>query len=142
MSVIGKHTPRLLTGAFLAPLTPGFLLMCLSLLFGKLGEGLWWFKLSAVTGYPAAVVLGLPSYLLLRKLGWSNLWAYLLAGLLIGVLIAAVIFGSVVENNFSFSVAPQLGKSLLPVAGIFVLAAIFGALSSSIFWLIVRPNRS
>jgi hypothetical protein len=111
------------------------LVLCISI-FGRIGEGLWALKLSAMVGYPAMVVLGIPAYFVLRKLGWNRAWGYLLAGLIIGTIVAAVIFTPVVMNNLPLSA----NTSLAPSAAIFMVAAVLGVLSGTVFWAIARPD--
>jgi hypothetical protein len=135
MSATVDRSPRLLAGIVLAPLTPGILFLCISI-FGRIGEGLWALKLSAMVGYPAMVVLGIPAYFVLRKLGWNRAWGYLLAGLIIGTIVAAVIFTPVVMNNLPLSA----NTSLAPSAAIFMVAAVLGVLSGTVFWAIARPD--
>lgn len=138
MSVTGSLSARLLIGILLAPITTGLVFLCVSA-FGNLSEGVWALKLSALVGYTAAIVLGLPAHLLLRKLGWTNLLSYLVIGLLIGLVVGAALFSPVFVGNIGLT--PSSGKSLAPSAAIFVLAAFFGALSSLVFWIIARPDR-
>ncbi len=137
MSAAVKSSLRLWVGFVFAPLTPGLLFLILSL-FGNAGEGIWALKLSALVGYPAMLVLGVPAYMLLTKRHWISGWSYTLAGAVIGAIVAAMLFGSVAIRNFSLT--PDVGKSLGPSAAIFMLAALLGALSAWVFWLIARPN--
>ncbi|KRE89301.1 hypothetical protein ASG87_02865 [Frateuria sp. Soil773] len=138
MSAATKPSVRLWVGFLLAPLIPGLLFLLLSLLSNP-GEGLWALKLSAMVGYPAMLVLGVPAHLLLTKRRWTSGWSYTLAGIAIGAIVAAVLFGSVALHNVSF--IPDPNKSLGPSAIIFVVAALLGALAAWVFWLIARPNR-
>jgi hypothetical protein len=130
--------PRLLIGLLVAPLVPGILFLLISVL-GNPTEGFWALKLSALVGYPTMIILGLPAHIVLGKCRWTNLWGYGFAGLLIGVIVSAILFSSVVAQNFSF--IPDPSKSLTPVIAVFFLAAFLGALSSVVFWLIARPDR-
>jgi hypothetical protein len=136
MSAIADRIPRILAGTVLAPLAPGILFLFISI-FGRVGEGLWALKLSAMVGYPAMVVLGIPAYFLLRKLGWNRAWGYLMAGLIIGTIVAAVFFTTVVMTNLAISAH----TSLAPSAAIFIVAAVLGVLSGAVFWAIARPDR-
>jgi hypothetical protein len=122
----------------IAPLVSGLLLLSVSA-FGNLGEGVWALRLSALVGYPAMIVLGLPAHLLLARRGWTSLWKYMLAGLLVGAVVYAVLFSDVVVNNLGLSAHSE--QSPAPSAAILLLIAFFGVLSSTVFWLIVRPDR-
>jgi hypothetical protein len=138
MSAINNRGLRLLLGCLIAPLTGGIVLLCISA-FGNISEGFWALKMSAIVGYPAMLILGLPAYLIFRKLRWTGLLSYFLVGLLIGATVATVIFSPAILGNIDhWSTSP---KSLAPSAAIFVLASIYGALSSSVFWLVARPDR-
>jgi len=140
MSAASSAGPRLLAGLVLAPLTPGLTFLLLSAVEANLGEGFWALRLSAIVGYPAMIVLGLPAHLLLRKFGSTGLWGYAVAGLLIGAIVAAVLFSSVIANNFGLAHDPT--KSLTPSVAISILAAFLGMLSAVVFWAIARPDRS
>jgi hypothetical protein len=128
----------LLLGCLAAPLTAGIVLLGISA-FGKIGDGIWALKMSALAGYPAMIVLGLPAHLFLRKMKWTALGSYAVAGLLIGMLMAVAIFVPVVTSGFG------LWPSSTGLSGSFVaillLAAFFGLLSSATFWLFARPDR-
>ena len=138
MSATDSSGLRLLTGFLLAPIVPGLLFLILSL-FGNPGEGVWALKLSAMVGYPAMLVLGVPIHLLLVRRHRTGGWTYVLAGIVTGTVVAAVLFGRVVMQNFS--ITPDPTRSLGPSAAIFVLAALLGALAAWVFWLIARPSR-
>ena len=138
MSVVGKSPVRLWVGLLLAPLAPGLLLLVLSLV-GNPGEGLWALKFSALVGYPAMLVLGIPAHRLLQKRRWISGWSYSVAGAVIGVIVAGVLFGSVAIHNVSLT--PDPGRSLGPSVAIAIVAALLGALAAWIFWLIALPHR-
>jgi hypothetical protein len=130
---------RIALALLIAPLMSGILLLSVSA-FGNLGEGVWALKISALVGYPAMIVLGMPAHLLLARRGWTSLWQYMLAGILVGAVVYAVLFSDVIVNNLGLSALAE--KSLAPSAAILLLMAFFGVLSSTVFWLIVRPDRN
>lgn len=137
MSAVGKSSVRLWVGFLLAPLIPGLLFLLFSL-FHNPGEGLWALKFSALVGYPAMLILGIPVHLLLTNRHWTRVWSYALAGMVIGAIVAAVLVGGVAVKNFS--VIPDVNKSLGPSVAVFTLAALLGALVAWAFWMIARPN--
>jgi hypothetical protein len=139
MSAKNSRGPNLL-GFLLAPLTPGFLLLFLSMIEMDAREGVWALEMSALVGYPAMVILGLPAHLLLKRTGWTSLGIYAFVGLLIGLAIATALFYSMAAKNFSLM--PDPGKSITPSIAVLVLAAFFGAISGIVYWLIGRPDRS
>ena len=73
----------------------------------------------------AAVILGLPSFLLLRKLGAIRWWSASLVGLIVGIL------------GLAF-VSPRGMYSLSTDLGLCVLWGSIGALSAVVFWVIWR----
>jgi hypothetical protein len=138
MFVTGRPAVRTVLAALLSPLTPGALLLVVSL-FGTVSEGFWAFRLSAFVGYPSMLILGLPVHVILKYKKWTGLRTYMLAGLLVGVAVYAVLFSSVVINNFHFTSDTE--KSLLPSAVTLSLVAFFAVLSATVFWEIARPDR-
>jgi hypothetical protein len=139
MFVTDRPGLRITLALLVAPLVSGLLLLAVAA-FGNLAEGVWALKLSALVGYPAMIVLGLPAHLLLARRGWTSLWKYMLAGLLVGAIVYAALFSDVVVNNWAPSA--RSGESLSPSAAILVLVEFFGMLSSAAFWMIVRPDRN
>lgn len=138
MSAAGKSSVRFWVGFLLAPIVPGLLFLLLSL-FSNPGEGMWALKLSAMVGYPAMLVLGVPAHLLLNKRHWVSGGSYALTGGVIGAIVAAVLFGSVAVHNFSL--IPDPGESMGPSVMIFIVASLLGALAGWFFWLVARPAR-
>jgi hypothetical protein len=139
MFATDRRGMRIALALLIAPLMSGILLLSVSA-FGNLGEGVWALKISALVGYPAMIVLGMPAHLLLARRGWTSLWQYMLAGILVGAVVYAVLFSDVIVNNLGLSALAE--KSLAPSAAILLLMAFFGVLSSTVFWLIVRPDRN
>lgn len=138
MSAINKSSLRVFAALLISPLSPGIIFFILSL-FMNPGEGLWALKISALMGYPSALLLGVPTHLFLIHRNWTGGWYYTIAGMMIGVVVSTLLFGGVVTQNFSLT--PDPNKSLAPSAAIFILMALFGAFAAWIFWLIARPNR-
>lgn len=138
MSAIGRRGLLLALAALVSPLSAGFLLLGISA-FGNIGEGIWALRVSALVGYPAMLVLGLPAHLFLKRIARTNIWGYLIAGLLVGAIVYAVLFSTAIVNNFHL--AADSGRSLAPSAAILLLMAFFGVLSSVVFWAIARPDR-
>jgi len=138
VSAIGRRYLLLALAALVSPLSAGFLLLGISA-FENIGEGIWALRVSALVGYPAMFVLGLPAHLFLKRIGWTNIWGYLIAGLLVGAVAYIVMFSSVIVNNFHLAADSE--RSLAPSAAILLLMAFFGGLSSAVFWAIARPDR-
>jgi uncharacterized membrane protein YcfT len=90
---------RTVLAFLIAPITPGLLAAILAAPFhvGATGFGLrelskaaWIIRLSAMLGYPVAVVFGLPLYVFLRARGWNGLVVYIAAGALLGLVIYVI----------------------------------------------------
>ena len=90
---------RTVLGFLIAPLSPGLLAVILAAPFrvGAVGFGLrelseaaWIIGLSAVLGYPVAVVFGAPLYVFFRSRGWNGLVVYIAAGALLGLVIYVI----------------------------------------------------
>jgi hypothetical protein len=136
MPAINSHSARVLFAAAVAPIIPGVLLLFLAAISGKFSEGIWWLKLSALVGYPAMFVLGLPIHLLLHRIGWSRLPIYIFVGAAIGITCTLVILESTMVKNTNLHVA----HSWLPFAGLCLLASVFGALVGSSFWMLAKAS--
>ena len=76
----------------------------------------------AACTYGAAVVLGIPSYLLLSRRGWIRWWQYGLTGACIGAAVFFVISTMAQDQFYAFST-------------VFVFVVV-GVVSTSAFWVI------
>lgn len=133
-------------GFILAPLAPSVIFAIGALVLGASSDvplelplsgyvlGLFiWFLYAVVVAYPATLLIGIPGYLLYKKLGLTNFKSYLIGGILLGAL------------------APL---SLMPIFGIpetlnlnywvFLISSFFGAVTCVTFWLITvkNPNKA
>jgi hypothetical protein len=128
---------RLILGLLVAPLTPGLFFLCLSL-FGNIKEGFWAVGMSAVVGYPSAIIFGLPAHFLLHKARMTKLVFYALVGAVIGFILGLGIFFATIsgmyEQNFST-------ESVARSAIILLISGFLGASASTVFWIIARPDR-
>ena len=127
---------RFIVGFLAAPLASGILF----LFIGKQGEGVWAFTLSAIVLYPAMIIIGLPAYFFLRRLGWIKLWSYMMTGALIGIIVCLFLYSSTLIGNFK--IGPAFFGGLLSVLMACVFAAFFGALTAATFRFIARPDRA
>ena len=80
----------------------------------------------AQSAYIVALLGGVPFHIVLKRLGWVSLRDYLVYGLLLGGLSA-----------LAMEHAPLPFTSVVHAG----LAALYGAASGGIFWLIARPDR-
>ena len=86
------------------------------------------FALYTPFAYLVAAALGIPAFLLFRRLGLNHLLFYVLGGAAIGLITALVILGLLT----SWSV----------LLGDYVWCSVAGALSASMFWMILFGLKS
>jgi hypothetical protein len=87
-------------------------------------------------GYLALLVLGVPAYLLSRRLRWSGLPAYVAFGALLGCVTYLVIFAAGAPLA-----APGALYAALARLRYLPLGVLYGVLVLAGFWLIARPDR-
>lgn len=85
------------------------------------------FVVPASFTYPTACLLGLPVFLLFRRLRWRRWWQYALGGAAVGAIFAFAVAGS----SFPFGNDRSLLLMVFPFAGI-------GFASALVFWLILN----
>ena len=90
------------------------------------------FKFSAEVGYPTLLVLGVPIYLLLRRLGWTRLGVYVAVGGILGVaaFVGTAASGHLVRTFGILDLFVHLPFSVLS-----------GVIGLTVFWLIARPDQ-
>jgi hypothetical protein len=140
---------RTVLGFLVAPITPGLLAVLLIAPFriGAAGFGLrevseaaWVIGLSAILGYPVAVVFGGPLYVFFRSRGWNGLLVYIAAGALLGIVIYVIY---VLLAEYSANGLWGLAAKFSNTAQVQIpLVMICGAVAALFFWLIARPDRS
>lgn len=97
--------------------------------------------LLTVTGLMFVVVLGLPTYLALRRTGWARWWTALTVGAVIGCLpiLLSLLHGepeSASENGVATVLAGQrTAAGWMSLGGAAMALAGLGALGSAAFWL-------
>jgi hypothetical protein len=90
---------------------------------------------SSVLSYPAAILFGAPTYLVLRFLKTNSLTAYLCSGSLLGLL-----YGAFLVPLFSSAKSDQ---DILGVKGFIIFVSfVSGTIAAGSFWLIARPNQN
>lgn len=127
---------RTLLGFIIAPIALGLVIA----VFSGLASGSPSFGfviISALLGYPIAIVVGVPMYLFLRWRGWNGCWTYIAAGALQGgILYFLLILDPRYEGlERRISIALQFAPLLM----LFIPCSMMATLC---FWLIVRPDRS
>jgi hypothetical protein len=106
----------------------------------ELSEAAWIIGLSAMLGYPVAVVSGAPLYIFFRSRGWNGLPVYIAAGALLGLVIYVIyVLLAEYSSNGLWGLATKFSNTTLVQIP---LVMICGAVAALFFWLIVRPDRS
>jgi hypothetical protein len=132
---------RVLTGFLIVPGLP----LAAELVFGVLLQGhLAWREAYALMtiAYMSALVLGFPGFLLLKVLHRQDLYHFLIVGVVVGLATYWIVWemlpvlGAYREGRYSLAQAlGALGSLDRPLIGI--NAAVVGALSSLMLWLIL-----
>lgn len=128
-------------GFVVAPISFGLLMFVMS---RSTGEGFLMLAATAMIGYPLALLMGVPLFVLFRRLGWNGVTPYLAAG--IGFACMVSTYFVVLPNHHDAGPFKSLGaevESLMSTArlaqfGLIVFACLF---STASFWLMVRPDR-
>jgi hypothetical protein len=123
---------RVIAGLLIAPVIPTLLVALPNLWVGQAVAGNQ-LKLAGLVNYPTMFLLGYPSYLVLRRRGWTGLWAFVALGLLLGLVafLVALLSGLLVRNLGMLAPMSALPRS-----------AIGGMLALGVFWGIARPDRA
>jgi hypothetical protein len=128
------QTARAWVGFLVAPAVPAILFYLWGLLKGYGDAAVACPGLLLPFGYVGALVIGLPTYLVLQRRGSHGLGAYLALGALIGVVVVAVL--STAEALLSWN-ALQYARAQFGVSVRFtVIAAIYATIASAVFWFI------
>ena len=123
---------RVIAGLLITPVVPTLLFALPHLWVGDAIAGKQ-LKLAALVVYPTFLLLGYPSYLVLRRRGWTGMWAFIALGLLLGVVafLVALLSGLLFHNLGMLATMLALPR-----------CAIGGMLALGILWAIVRPDRA
>ncbi len=131
-----KAIGRLVLAFVIAPLVPGLLIALVGSSFfierGSRIEPQDFYGLtavSAVIGYPVALILGAPSYVLLRTLSLNSAWVYALAGIVFGGVLFAI-----------YPLFPGFEHVMVDI-GALPIVMLLSAAATLAFWLIARPDR-
>jgi hypothetical protein len=130
---------RTALGFVIAPVSPGLLLLAISIFMNRSGEGLWGMQLAALVGYPFALGLGLPIHILLTRYGLVRVEYYALTGAAFGVVAYFATIPPVTRLNGSLGLDAD---KLRIVPAWLLLVMLLGAIAAVCFWLIVRPDHS
>jgi hypothetical protein len=123
---------RVIAGLLIAPVFPTLLIALPHLWMGHTIAGNL-MKVAALVNYPTMLLLGYPSYLVLRRRGWTGMWTFVALGLALGVVafLVALLSGLLVRNLGIHAIITTLPR-----------AAIGGMLALGVFWAIARPDKA
>jgi len=129
---------RTILAFLIAPASFGLLLFGLSLFTSSPAEGVPVLKFTSIIAYPMAIVLGIPLYFMLSKLGANGFLAYALMSLVFAALLVAyfIVRPVYLENGGDLSTL-FLQARVLQMA----VLAFASLLTLSVFWVIARPDR-
>lgn len=143
MSEKAKEAGRVALGVILAPLAPSALFA--QLVFGSV----IWTPLVALYAVPIAIVVGVPLYLMLRRVVRPRLLNAALAG---GLTAAAPVLAwlSAREvpwhaSSFGYVTAVDRQWTLagwIEMVGLSLFVFCFGAVGGCVFWLVARPRNA
>ncbi|QDE39768.1 hypothetical protein FIV34_11410 [Luteibacter pinisoli] len=130
----GRH--RVITAFLLAPLTPTAVFMLIAVCGGRLGEGLWMSMIVLPLSYAAALVPGVPLYLLVRWARLRSAWAYCAVGILCALAASIAIWWPTFADRFSEN--DLAGWSPFFMFGI--VAGVLGAAWGYVFSRVMRAR--
>jgi hypothetical protein len=126
---------RIFLGFLIAPIIFG-LMMAIGDFFIKNSGGLWILQMSALAGYPMAIVFGVPAYCFFEARNYRNFLWYILVGVVYGLILFYIFFyrSEVFLSDFPNSFFDISRWSNL------LVCMFFSTLSTVTFWLIARPD--
>lgn|GEM_PF-850964 len=137
---MNTNTFRTFFGFIFALGVPALILYLLNLIFVSQYEAAWGAKLLALFAYLSAILLGLPAYFYMHKKRLNKLGEYFLMGALVVFICYALIFGSLFISNWKDY--PEHALLLLKNSiGSAVVAVLYGAVASAIFWFIRKWSK-
>lgn len=140
-SVIGSESPsagRVLAGLLIAPAAPALLLYLGQAIVG--GPGTYQMALFILMfGYPLALILGLPAYLVLRLKRVHRAQPFVYVGTSIGLIGYGVFFALTASNSvYTNDLRLALLKNTYALG---VLGLGCGAISGLVFWYVAMKSR-
>ena len=126
---------RTVAAFVVAPIVPGLLTALPDLIRGD-PMARWYIEFAAKAGYPVILILGVPTYFLLKHWRRSGLGSYLVAGAVWG---AAAYFAAFLPGLLARD--PGVSAAMAATTVYLVLSIICGAIAALAFWLIARPDR-
>ena len=138
MAYARSRTYRTVAGFVVAPMMPALILAGVILVAGGDSQTLGYAAFAGYISYPFALLVGLPSYLVMRRKHWDGVRAYAYLGLALGVLFLALFAGLAgVEGDAADPAWLNLLANLAFLLPFVLVCAVAATLA---FWLIVRPD--
>jgi hypothetical protein len=133
---------RVPVGFLVAPMAPALLLVGGGILLGQAAQWTTAITVAALLGYPLALLLGIPVYVLLTTKGWNGFRTYAVVGALFGAAIYLLYFppsdyADAIGKLFERSLGVDAGS--LTELGKMSLSTMFGMIATVSFWLVTQP---
>jgi len=138
MSSARSRAWRTVAGFVVAPMMPALILAAVVLAAGGDSQTLGYAAFASYVSYPFALLVGLPSFLVMRRKRWDGWRAYAVAGLVLGLVFLAV-FAALVGADGEKANSAWLAL-LANLAFLFPFVLACALASSMVFWLVVRPD--
>ena len=129
---------RIVAGFAVGPIVPALLLSVVWLFVEKDYGSANWMTIAFRIGYPTALLLGVPAFLLMEWRGWTSAYAYAIAGALLGLAPCFVLVMAMID--FAGGVEELNGDGVQTIGTFVALGLFCGIVAGLAFWLIVRPT--
>ena len=137
---MSKSILKILLGFLVSPAIPALLVYLISCIFDSHSGAAWSAKLILVMGYLAGLIIGVPTYLLLRKINKTSFLAYIVSGLLVGLIFSLIIVVLSVTDAYNYGFEHAVGVFRNTI-GSSLMGMVSGAIAGGVFWFIsVRGN--
>ena len=126
---------RTVLAFLIAPISLGLVLL---LVWSPGSLGILSLGMSALIGYPLALVVGMPAYFVMRRMGANGLISYCFMALIFAAILifALIVYPVYVENDGDLSTL--LLQARISQIAFLTFSSFFTLL---IFWLIARPDK-
>lgn len=133
---MNKHAARTIAGFLISPAVPALMMYLLALISSsKHWEVLWLTNIVLIPGYIAALLFGIPAYLILKKKGKKELLHFSAAGAFVGFMTYALFFWPAVIEGIFYGKAHAVGV-LRNTAGYSIVGTVSGLIAGIVFWFI------
>ncbi|MBC3919106.1 hypothetical protein H8L32_16565 [Undibacterium sp. CY18W] len=128
---------RILLAILVAPIVPGLIFAIHDLFNTSPVGGAWYFTFSALLGYPATLLLVLPSYWWLSRNRALTLPLFLWLGMILGALVYFLFFFiGLIGADFE-----KVQMGFRSSMGFMLVSSLCGMMVTGCFWIIARPDK-